>query len=92
MQYKTNETITLMTQGGKSCGLGTFVKFGGGAALHHNMPMPLETLSIVIGFSTVASASLPFPDLDGQDVPLETIKDAIGYIILSPWKLTTAYR
>ncbi len=55
------------------------------------MPMPLETLSIVVSFSTMASASLPFPNLDGQDVALQTIGDAIGYIILWPWKLTTAY-
>jgi len=80
-----------MTQGGKSCGLGTFVKFGSRVTLHHNMPMPLETLSIAISFSTMVSPSLPFPNVDGQDVPLQTIEDAIGYIILSPWKLTTAY-
>jgi hypothetical protein len=55
------------------------------------MPMPLETLSIAVSFSTMASASLPFPNLDGEDVPLQTIGDAIGYIILWPWKLTIAY-
>jgi hypothetical protein len=55
------------------------------------MPMPLETLSIAISFSTMASVSLSFPNLDGQDVPLQTIGDAIGYIILWPWKLTTTY-
>jgi hypothetical protein len=80
-----------MTQGGKFCGLRTFVKFGGKATFHHNMRLPLETLSIAISFSTLASASLPFPDLDGQDVPLQIIGDAIGYIIFWPWKLTTTY-
>jgi hypothetical protein len=55
------------------------------------MPMPLEILSIAVSFSTMASVSLPFPNLDGQDVPLQTIGDAIGYIILWPWKLTTTY-
>ncbi len=55
------------------------------------MPMPLETLSIAVSFSTLAIASLPFPNPDGEDVPLQTIGDAIGYIILWPWKLTTTY-
>ncbi len=59
-----------MTQGGKSCGLGTFVKFGGEVTLHHNMPMALETLFIAVSSSTMASVSLPFLDIDGQDVPL----------------------
>jgi hypothetical protein len=59
-----------MTQGKKSCGLGTFVKFGGGVALHRNMPMPLKNLFVTVSSSTMASASLAFPDLDGQDVPL----------------------
>jgi len=35
-----------MTQGGKLCGFGNFVKFGGGAVFHHNEPMALKTLFI----------------------------------------------
>jgi hypothetical protein len=34
------------------------------------MPMALETLFVAVSSSTMASASLPFLDLDGQDVPL----------------------
>jgi hypothetical protein len=67
------------------------VKFGGGVTLHHNMLMPPKTLFIAISFSTMASASLPFLDLDGQNVPLQIVGDAIGYIIFWPWKLTTTY-
>jgi hypothetical protein len=37
----------------------------------------------------MATMSLPFLDLHGQDIPMQIIVDAIGYIILWPWKLTT---
>jgi hypothetical protein len=37
----------------------------------------------------MAITSLPFLDFDGQDIPMQIIGDAIGYIILWPWKLTT---
>jgi hypothetical protein len=46
LQYKANETITLMTQGRKPCGFGNFVKLGGGAIFHDNEPMALETLFV----------------------------------------------
>jgi hypothetical protein len=71
-----------MTEGRKFCGVGTFVKFGGETALHHNMPMPLETLSIVISFSTLASASLPFIDLDGQLLMFNYVMIIIQLLII----------
>lgn len=43
LQYKANESITLTTQGEKPCGLGNFVKFGGGTTFHHNRPMLVDT-------------------------------------------------
>jgi hypothetical protein len=42
LQYQANESITLMTHGGKPCGLGNFVKFEGGDAFHHNMRMLVD--------------------------------------------------
>jgi hypothetical protein len=78
-----------MTQGEKPCGLGNFVKFGGGTTFHHNRPMLVDTQSIVVSSNLVDIAPLPFQDIDGQDIPSQTIKDAIGYIILWPWKLIT---
>ncbi len=71
------KVVTFMNQGEKFCGLGIFVKFGSRTAFHHNVPMPLETLSLLVIFSTMAIASLSFPNLDGQDLPLQTIGDAI---------------
>jgi hypothetical protein len=94
LQYKANENITLMTQGGKPCGLGNFVKFGGGTTLQHNRPMLVDTLSIVVSLNLVDIAFLPFQDLiiNGQDIPSQTIGDAIGYIILWPWKFITPHK
>jgi hypothetical protein len=34
LQYKANETITFITQGGMPCGFGKFVKFGSGVVFH----------------------------------------------------------
>jgi len=89
LQYKANETITLMIQGRKPCGLGSFVQFGGGTAFHHNKPMLVDTLFVTVSSNSVDIVSLPFPDLDGQDIPLQIIGDVIRYNILWPWKLAT---
>jgi len=89
LQYKANETITLMIQGKKPCGLGSFVKFGGGTVLHHNKPMLVDTLFVTMSSNLVDIVSLPFPNFDGEDIPLQIIGDVIGYIILWPWKLAT---
>ncbi len=66
------------------------MKLGGGTALHHNKPMLVNTLFVTVSSNLVDIISLPFPDLDGQDIPLQIIGDVIGYIILWPWKLATS--
>jgi hypothetical protein len=46
-------------------------------------------LSVDVNVSLLATTSLPFLDLD-HDAPLKSIGDAVGYIILWPWKLTSS--
>jgi hypothetical protein len=46
-------------------------------------------LSITLNVSLLATTSLPFLDLD-HDTPLKIIGDAIRYIILWAWKLTSS--
>ncbi len=72
----------------KPCAYGNFVKFGGWVALHHNKGMSTNTLSVVMSSSLMVITSLPFPDLD-HETPLHTIGNAIGYVILRPWNLTS---
>jgi hypothetical protein len=77
LQYKPNETIVLMDQArGKPCTYGNFVKFRGGATLHHNKAMPTNTLYVVVTSSLMATTFLPFLDLD-HETPLHIIGDAI---------------
>jgi hypothetical protein len=75
--------------GRKQCAYGNFVKFGGRGVLHHNKEMPTCALSVAVNVSLLATTSLPFLDLD-HDTLLKTIGDAVGYIILWPWKLTSS--
>ncbi len=89
LQYKSNEAIVLVDQiGQKPCTYGNFVKFGGGFALHDNKGMLTNTLSIAMSSSLMVITSLPFPDLD-HETPLRTMGNAIGYVILWPWNLTS---
>ncbi len=88
LQYKPNEAIILMDQArGKPYTYGNFVKFGGGVAFHYNKAMSANTLYVVMNSSLMATTSLHFLNLD-HETPLHTIGDAIGYVILWPWKLT----
>jgi hypothetical protein len=91
LQYWKNEAIFLYSKnGGETCALWNFVKFGGGIVVHHNKPMPSDCVSIAITSSFQAFASLPFPQFD-HDPPLLIIKDAMGNVILWPWKLIDKY-
>jgi hypothetical protein len=75
--------------GGKPCAYGNFVKFKNRGAFHHNKEMPTCDFFVAVNVSLLTTTSLPFLDLD-HDTPLKTIGDAIGYIILWPWKLTSS--
>jgi hypothetical protein len=65
-----------------------FHEFGGGDVLHHNNAMLANTLSIVVSSSLMASTTLPFLDFD-HETPLCIVGDAIGYVILWLWNLTS---
>jgi hypothetical protein len=47
--------------GGETCALENFFKFGGGTIVHHNMPMPSDCIFIAITSSLQAFVFLLFP-------------------------------
>jgi hypothetical protein len=86
-----NEIITLIDLVGfKGYAHGNFFKFGGGEVVHHMKSMASETLSIFVRSCLLVKSSLPFPKTK-HDPPLIRVQDAIGCIILWPWKLTSTY-
>jgi hypothetical protein len=66
------------------------VKFGGGAAQHHNLSMLEHCFSIRITSCLIRGAHLPILDLK-HDPPLYTVAYAIGYFVLWPWKQKTSF-
>jgi hypothetical protein len=86
-----NEAITLIDLVRfKDYAYGTFFKFGGGEVVHHGKPMAVDTLSIFVSSCLLVKSSLPFPKTK-HDPPLIRVQDAVRYIILWPWKLTSTY-
>jgi hypothetical protein len=90
LSYKNEAVLLYNKNGGETRALGNFVKCGGRTTIHHNKPMPSDYVSIAITSSLQAFDSLPFPQFD-HDPPLLTIKDAMGYVVLWPWKLIDKY-
>ncbi len=66
------------------------MKFGGGRAIHHGRSMSAIFLSIAIMNSLLKCVHLPCHD-SSHDPPLCTIQDAIGYVVMWPWKQTTTH-
>jgi hypothetical protein len=90
LQYKPNEGIILMSQvGGKPYAYSNFVKFGGVCVLYYNKEMLANTLFVVVSLGLLITIFWPFLDPD-HDIPLKTIRDAIGYIILGPYNLISS--
>jgi hypothetical protein len=86
-----NEAITFIDHVGfKDYAHGNFFKFGGGEVVHHGKPMVVDTLSIFVSSCLLIKSSLPFPKIK-HDPPFIRVQNAVGYIILWPWKLTTTY-
>lgn len=72
----------------KGCAINNFIKYiGGRGALHHNKIMLNDCIFVAISLSLQAIVALSYPLLD-HDLPLHIVKDAIGFIIRWPWKLT----
>jgi hypothetical protein len=57
------------------------VKFAGGNVVLHHKEMLVGSLYGVVTSSLLPTTILPFPSFD-YDVPLKTVGDATGYIIL----------
>jgi hypothetical protein len=86
-----NEAITLIDLVGfKDYAHGIFFKFGGGEVVHHKKPMASDNLSIFVSSCLLLKSSLPFPKTN-HGPPLIRVQDAVGCIILWPWKLTSTY-
>jgi hypothetical protein len=87
LQYQLNDYIIFYSSGSKDCGLGNFIKFGGeGVVLHHHSFLEYY-LFVAITSSLVKGAHLSCRVVD-HDPPLYTIDNAIGYIIMWPYKHT----
>ncbi len=67
-----------------------FVKFGGGDAIHHNQTMLEDYLFITLLWFFFGVAQLPCLERD-IDLPLITIANVVGYVILWSWELITWY-
>jgi hypothetical protein len=66
------------------------VKFGGGDAIHHNQTMLEDYLFITLLWFFFGVAQLPCLERD-IDLPLITIANVVGYVILWSWELITWY-
>jgi len=66
------------------------VKFGGGNAIHHNQTMLKDYLFITLLWFFFGVAQLPCLERD-IDLPLITIANVVGYVILWSWELITSY-
>jgi hypothetical protein len=73
----------MIIHGCKDCVIGHFVKFGGGDVVHHNRTMHEECISIAITSYVLVGVHLLYLEHD-HDLPLCTLDNTIGYIILSP--------
>jgi hypothetical protein len=67
-----------------------FVKFRGGKAIHHHCDMPYNYPLANITTPMFRGAHLPCPESQ-HDPPLHVVDDAIGYMVLWPWKQTQLY-
>jgi hypothetical protein len=84
LQYKINATIYLYgKKGGQPCAIRNFVKFVGGDVVLHHKEMLIGSLCVAMTSSLLPTTIFPFPSFD-YDVPLKTIGDVVGYIILWP--------
>jgi hypothetical protein len=57
------------------------VKFAGGDVVLYHKEMLTSSLSIAMTSSLLPTTIFPFPSFD-YDIPLKTIRDVVGYIIL----------
>lgn len=67
-----------------------FVKFGDGNAIHQNQTMLEDYLFITLLWVFFGVAQLPCLERD-LDLPLITIANVVGYVILWSWELITSY-
>jgi hypothetical protein len=89
LQYNKNEHVILVIKVKiKGCAINNFIKYiGGRGILHHNTIMSNDCIFVTIFSRLQAIVALPYPLFD-HDLPIHIVKDAIGFIILWPWKLT----
>lgn len=73
--------------GGQACAIGNFIKYGGATILTHYKAMPANCIFAAIVTRLQVTIVLPYPLLN-HDPPICIINDAMGFIILWPWKLT----
>jgi hypothetical protein len=64
------------------------ILFGGVGVFQNHKEMPTSTLFVSMSSNLLANVTLPFPSHDAN-TPLYNVGDAIGYIILWPWMLTS---
>jgi hypothetical protein len=69
----------------KVLSLGMFVKFGIGGVFHHHCDMPNNYLLVGITILMFKGVHLPCPKSQ-HDPPLHVVDDAVGYMVLGPWK------
>lgn len=68
----------------KGCAINNFIKYiSGREALHHNKIMSNDYIFVAIFSGLQAIVALSYPLLD-HDLPINIVKNAIGFIILWP--------
>jgi hypothetical protein len=89
LQYNKNEHVILVIKVEiKGRAINNFIKYiSEREVLHHNIIMSNDCIFVPISSGLQAIVALSCPLFD-HNLPIHIVKDAIGFIILWPWKLT----